>query len=122
MLVIADDLALRNLSDGPLQALLQQRTEELNEEADGGWTELVRFVALQPGDSLEVLNAELGFPILEQPFELIEEHAAWFEMVFVLSDDGVGVEVFIPKAPGVDSQLLARCAAYALPAAEHDPP
>jgi hypothetical protein len=121
MLVIPDDRALRNLVDASLKALLKARCEELSEEVDGGWTALVRFIALEPGDPLPVLDAELGFPILEQPFELIEEHAAWFEIVFVLSDDGAGIEVFVPKHCDIDRRLLALCRTHSFPSKDQHP-
>jgi len=41
------------------------------------------------------------------------EHAGCYEIVFVLSDDGYGAEVFAIKHPGVDQNLLAMYAAYA---------
>ena len=66
---------------------------------------------MEQEDTLEKIDAQLGSSILSnrysgirfgQPdyvpsFELIDEHAGYYEMVFILSDDGFGVEVFIPK-------------------------
>ena len=37
-------------------------------------------------------------------------------MVFILNDDGFGIEIFIPKTKGIDADLLAMCAMYAEPA------
>ncbi len=34
-------------------------------------------------------------------------------MVFVLGDDGFGIDLFVPKLPGIDAQLLAFCETYA---------
>ena len=88
------------------------------------------FLIVEPGDSLQAINAQLGFNILtnrwtgirfDQPgytqsFEILDEHAGYYEMVFIISDDGFGIEVFIPKAEGVDPDLLAMCQRYAVPA------
>ena len=42
-------------------------------------------------------------------FEAIEEHAGCYEIVAILTDDGFGVALFVPKQPGVDSNC-SRCA------------
>jgi hypothetical protein len=88
------------------------------------------MIVVEPGDSLEVLEQEIGFPILRNPFdstrygeldftpsfEALEEHASCYEMVFILSDGGSGIAILIPKHPGIDADLLAICAEYAIPA------
>jgi len=40
-------------------------------------------------------------------FEALEEHARCYEMVFILNDDGYGIDIFIPKVIGIDPELLA---------------
>jgi len=47
--------------------------------------------------------------------EVIEDHGHCHEMVFVLSDEGTGVILFVPKQPGIDPELLSMCAAFAVP-------
>jgi hypothetical protein len=135
MHVIADRAAAEALADPALRTLITQRLDAL--EADGDdVSALAVFIAIEPGDDLAAIEQQLGLPLLANrwtglrfgepgftpSFEVAEDHGAWYELVYVLSDDGHGAEVFIPKAPGVDPQLLAMCAAYALPAAEDDPP
>jgi hypothetical protein len=39
-----------------------------------------------------------------------------YALVFVLNDDGYGIEILVPKADGVDRELLAMCAQFAVPA------
>lgn len=70
-------------------------------------------------DCIVTIDAKLGFPILAnrfsgirfgQPgfvpsFEFVEEFSSCFEMVFIISDDGFSIEVFVPKAAGIDSEL-----------------
>lgn len=34
----------------------------------------------------------------------------------MLSDDGYGIDLLIPKAEGINPELLAMCAEYAVPA------
>jgi hypothetical protein len=40
------------------------------------------------------------------------------QRLFILNDDGFGIGIFIPKSEGIDPELLALCAAYAVPAPE----
>ena len=44
------------------------------------------------------------------------EHDTCYEMVFVPGDGDFGIVIFIPKHPGIDAELLALCAEYAVPA------
>jgi len=137
VLVLRDREAAVRLGDPLLRSLILQRIDALTEECpDYALEQLVRFVIVEPGDRPESLAGQLGFhpltnrwdgapfgsPGFAPSFELAEEHGAWYELVFVLGDDGFGLEVFVPKAPGVDPDLLALCAAYAVPAAEEGPP
>ena len=120
MLVLRDLRALFQVDDRQLRALLARRTEDLLAEAGGDHElrDLVTFVVLGPGDSREALDAQLGFPVLSHPVEVVEEHAGYYELVFVVSDDGFGVEVFVPKEPGIPSDLLAMCTHYAIQSPE----
>ena len=80
--------------------------------------EILCFVLLvEAGDSIPTLDAQLGFSILSTPRDILEEHAGYFEMLFVISDDGSGVEVFVPKTAGIAPDLLAMCAQFASPGA-----
>ena len=137
MQVLRDRDATAQLGDPLLRSLILQRIDALTEECpECALDQLGRFVIVEPGDQPEALAGQLGFhPLTNRwdgtPFgqpgfvpswELAEEHGAWYELVFVLGDDGFGLEVFVPKAPGVDPELLALCAAYAVPAAEEGLP
>lgn len=66
-------------------------------------------------------STRYGDPMFYPSFELIEEHPFCFEMVFVLSDDGAGVLVFVPKDIDLDAQLLAMCRQYAVRSQETTP-
>ena len=80
------------------------------------------FVVVQPGDTAEALEAFIKLPILNDPhFEVLEAHygntgKTFYEMLFVVSDDGFGFEIFIPATNGIDPALLSLCAKYATPA------
>ena len=46
---------------------------------------------------------------------MIEEHRSCYELVFIFTDDGYGIAIFVPKVEGVDRELLAMCAQFAVP-------
>ena len=55
-------------------------------------SEGVRFVVVEGGDTPEVINQALGFPITgehaEQPsYEWIEDHGLWFEIAYARSNN-----------------------------------
>ena len=73
------------------------------------------ILIVEPGDTQAMLDAQLGFPILANRHEFILEHTHWYELVYVLGQDGYGIEVFVPKGIGLP-ELLAMCCLYAVPA------
>ncbi len=97
--------------DPCIKALIQQRMEELVDE-DTHMEELVVFVILEAGEGIEQLQSQLdisvmtgsGYPL----WEVIEEHATCYELVFVLSSSGYGALVLAPKI-GVPTDILALC-------------
>ena len=116
--------AVRELARSRLQFLAA-------EEMLGGDTPS-SVVVMEEGDSAALLSQRLGFDVLAgrysdwryhdreyaPTFETIDEHLTCFETVFVLSDYGDGVIVLVPKQQGIDPDLLAMCAMYAVPAKE----
>ena len=89
-----------------------------------------QFALVEAGDSIAEIEAETGCQVMHdlfndsrygdsefQPsFEWLVEHPSFYEAVFIFSDDGFGVDLLIPKALGIDVDLLAICAKYAVPA------
>ena len=125
MQVIRDVAAADAITDPELRRLIQQRIDDLSEYEDDG---LVNFIIVELGDAIETIDAELGFSILGNrwdgsrwgdpaftpSWEILEEHQhpEYFELVWVISDDGTGITAFVPKL-GIDPDLLAMCKAYA---------
>ena len=137
MLAFSDREGIAQVSDPPLRALIERRAETILEQVGEDYElhDIVEFVVVEPGDPLETIDEQLGFPVLctrwepdarfgtpafAPSWEVLEEHAGFYEVVFILSDDGYGVDIFVPKRDGVDPELLAMCAAYATPAPESD--
>ena len=130
MLVLRDPSIASSIADNGIRELVEQRFKDICDgekyEAD-----LHGFmIVVEPGDSVDVLEAESGCPILRSyignarygdpefkpVFECLEEHETCYEMVFVPGDGDFGIVIFIPKQEGIDPDLLAMCAAYAEPA------
>lgn len=84
-------------------------------------------VVVEPGDTIEQLERELGCSILQDAwdgtrfgddrftpnFELLEEHRGFYELVIVPGDGDFGVVIFIPKQDGINTELLHFCETYA---------
>ncbi len=79
------------------------------------YPEILGFVlVVEPGDTIASIEAQLGFSILDNRHEFIQEYANWFELVYILGQDGYGLEVFVPKSIDLPD-LLAMCIEQALP-------
>ena len=131
MQTICDKNSVASIGNPEMRCLVELRIQELVEfDPDAAPSLLAKFIVMEAGDRLDELDAQLGFPILTNrwtgvrfgqvgftpSWEVLEEHRTCYEMVFVLSDDGYGVELFIPKHPSMDSELLSMCAEFSLPA------
>jgi hypothetical protein len=101
--------------DPCITALIQQRMEELTDE-DTCMEELVVFVILESGEGIEQLQAQLDMTVVTNSghplWEVIEEHATCYELVFVLSSSGYGALVFTPKI-GSAPDILDLCREHA---------
>ena len=91
------------------------------------------MIVVEPGDTLSSLERETELPISYNPYdeshfpedpdfisvaEHVEEHVGAYEMTFILTDEGAGAILFIPRQPGIDAQLLDLCARFSVRAAE----
>ena len=128
MQIIRDLPSTLQISDPAIRKLVQHRIDELGGDNFNA-TELGYFLVIEPGDSIDAINTQLGLSILanrftgirwDQPgftpsFEFIEEFPACYELVFILDDSGYGIDIFISKGTGVDPDLLVMCQRYATP-------
>ena len=92
-------------------------------------------LVVELGDTVQTIERQSGIPVLTDLFgeahfgdpeftpaaEVIEEHTGCYELVLIFTDDGYGVEIFVPKADGVDRDLLAMCRQFAVPARDVAP-
>ena len=135
MIVVRDHSTIDQISNPAIKELVLARINDLGGVAFDA-DELGYFLVVESSDTLEVLSAQLGFDLLRNrftgipfnatgftpSFEFIEEFPACYDMVFVLDDTGIGVEIFVPKEEGIDSDLTAMCRMYAYTAPPEDSP
>ncbi len=89
--------------------LIGRLIEELAAYSEPDLAALLKILVLEPGDAIAAVDAELGFALLSKQCDAIESHPAWFELTLVLSDDGFGVVIYVPKLQAIDPNLLAYC-------------
>ena len=130
MLVLRDPATVSAITDPFLRWLVEQRFLDICAGDDYDLDLHGFMIVAEPGDKVQLLEAESGCPILRSyigtaqygapdfrpVFECLFEHTTCYEMVFVPGDGDFGVVIFIPKHPGIDAELLAMCAEYATPA------
>lgn len=104
-----DKNALDMCADAHLRKLIENRIEELFEYGDFYDSTSLRIIVIEVGDFLQGTYELLGFDLIGRNCDLIEKHESWFELTFVISDDGEGVILFIPNNPLVDMEILSYC-------------
>jgi hypothetical protein len=135
VIVVRDLQSTHHISNAAIKELVQQRINDLGGEAFDS-TELGYFLVVEAGETIEAIQAQVGCNILHNrctgirfdatgftpSFEFIEEFVSCYDMVFVLDDSGFGVELFVPKEAGIDTNLLAICQKYVFAAPPEDAP
>ena len=77
--------------------------------------EILGFIlVIESGDTIASIDVVLRFSILANRHEFILEHVNWYELVYVLGQDGSGLEVFVPKTIDLP-ELLTMCVQQAVP-------
>ena len=113
MQIISDDASFARTFELPIDPRLKQLLVERRDQLGGDIGGHARFIIAQSDDSLQALEAELGFPILSNPelsfgCEWVADHGTLFEAVWILTDDGFAHVAFITKK-GTDPDLLKFC-------------
>ncbi len=135
MIVVRDLPTIDQISNLQIRELVQQRIKDLGGESFDS-NELGYFLVVESSDTIEAIQKQVGFNILQNrftgirfnatgftpSFEFVEEFPACYDMVFVLDDTGIGVEIFVPKEEGIDPDLIAMCRMYAYTAPPEDAP
>jgi hypothetical protein len=96
-------------ADAQLRRLIERRIEELAEYGDFYDSSSLRIIVIEVGDFLQDSYELLGFDLIGRNCDSIEKHASWFELTFVISDDGAGVVVFVTRSPFIHMEILSYC-------------
>lgn len=104
--------ALSSPLEPELKHRLQTHFDQLAEWTDFGLGELVVFVIVEEGDTLEHAEAAYGQTLVQDCAfanlpELVENHGGWIEATIILSDDGFGLVLMVQVGPMADSRLIA---------------
>lgn len=101
--------------DPAIGSMLSTRAEALSAYDGFELPELALFAIIQARDTAEAIEHSLGWQILDtggsftRPAELIAEPSGWYEVTFILSDDGFGLVLYVPKDDRTDARLLRAC-------------
>ena len=72
---------------------------------------IVQAINLSPLISSDGLRFGcIGF---EPPFDWLNDHGGWFELIMTVGNDGFAFELFIEDGPGIPVDLHALCHTYA---------
>jgi hypothetical protein len=104
--------AVSTKGDISLQGLIAQRLQDLSDYDGIDLAELIHILVIEPNDTSTDVDAELGFSLSERPWDVVESHPGWYEITAVLSDDGFGWVIYVPKHEKTDAALLEQCASY----------
>ena len=108
-----------------LTRLITGYVERLSDYEGCELGQMVQFVVMARSDTVIELEGALGFSIRTNHFtgcrygdadflpswEVIEAHRYWYEVVYVLGDDGFGIVIFVPK--DADAELIEVLQHYA---------
>lgn len=89
--------------------LIGLRIEELATYGVPDLSALVKIIVLEPCDAPAQLYRALGFSLLDRPCDAAQSHREWYELTLVLSDDGFGVVIYVPKHPDLNQELKEYC-------------
>ncbi|HYC68531.1 hypothetical protein [Brevundimonas sp.] len=121
MLTLTDRASVsRALSDTTLDldlcALLGLRAWQLQIEEGRLIGTGFRLIVVQGGDTPDVINTALGFPITgdgaqDPGYDWIEDHGLWFEISYGADGEAL-TRVFVENGPGTEMGIHALCLAH----------
>ena len=107
--------------DVDLRALIGFRAWHMCVEHEGEIGTDVQMFVVQGGDTADVINAALGFPITgdhaEEPsyFSLEDHNGLWFELAYV-RDDSPHTRIFVENGPATELGIHTLCLGHFWPA------
>ena len=130
MIILHGPSLIHSIADPSIRALASHRFSQILSGEPYNYNRHGYMIVAEPGDSIESLESETCCSIIHNDFdgthfgdfdftpcfEALEEHGNCYEMLFILNDEGFAIDIFIPKHPGINNDLLTMCAKYAVPA------
>ena len=115
--------APRLMTDPKLKNLLTDRVQDWSAR---GLLGLTHLAIIEVGDTDVSIIDELAFSPLVNPldglrhgmegfvlpFDYLEDHGGWFELISTVGNDGFAFVLFVRDRDGVDPELLAVCRAH----------
>lgn len=127
MQILRDSPSIQEALDtqAELTRLITGYIERLSDYEGYELGQMVQFVVMANGDKVIELETALGFSVrinrstgcrygdteYMPSWEVIESHRYWYEVVYVLGDDGFGIVIFVPK--DADAELVEMLQHYA---------
>lgn len=114
---ISVQAALTRPLDPQLIDLVRRRRAILGDELP--FEDMAHFVIVEPGDTIDAIEAVIRWPVRPDidtgtpSWEWVLVHeGVCYETVFVLSDDGYAVVLFVRIAEGMDPELMGMLRAF----------
>ena len=111
-MLILTDAAINDAAifhpDPDFRTLLSRLLAGISCDGEFDPAELVRLVVIEPGDTLEAVNTDMGYT-LTPDWEARDREGGWTALTYILSDYGEGLIVLIPDRPDIDPAFLHLC-------------
>ena len=139
MIVLRDPQTTSQITDPYIRELVSLRWSQVLAGEPYDYDRHGYMVVVEPGDTVEQLEQEIGLPVLHglfddlpygHPdftpcFDFLERHTYEngnniFEILIISNDDGFATTVFVPDSEGIPGTLLALCRSFATPAVTCD--
>lgn len=120
MLSLTNDESIASALQRPLCPklidLVRRRRAILGDELP--FADMAHFVIVEPGDAINDIETVIRWPVRPDidtgvpSWEWVMDHGFVFETVFVLSDDGYAVVLFVQVVKGMDPELIGMLRAF----------
>ena len=121
------EAALQSDIASAIRELIAKRMSQLGQNHEGDLGDVVHFIIIEPGDQMSVIEKAVGFSLLVNlvdgttlgdddfvpSFEWLQDHGSFFELVYLLTDDGFGTIVLVHDHPGIEFDVHMLCLEYA---------
>lgn len=133
MITIYNSADMARVLSGPidpdLKTILLDRLELLAEFSEWDLSDLAHFVIVEPDDSIEEIERELGIspfvnlldgirypdPAFEPSWEFCNARKGYTDFTFALCDSGQALCLLVPDRDDVEPRLLELCRVYGTP-------